>query len=118
MKKIFLLLIFCGTPFVYSQTLKNTSIIIDNSSFILLQQKLLQDWINQQKIIGKLFSNLSTNNNQIISLDNIKKTMPDSFKNHIFRIVKPGMILTMDYSYQRINIELDNKNIIINIYIG
>jgi coproporphyrinogen III oxidase-like Fe-S oxidoreductase len=78
----------------------------------------LKQWVNYYHITGKKWTESKTPRQNEVNELFVKKTLPLSLKKSKLRIIKPGMIITMEYSPERINIEIDNHQKIIKVYFG
>ena len=71
---------------------------------------VLQKWFKENHIAGKTVST----ENDVKILPNF----PSQFKNFTVRILKFNSAATMDYSYERLNINLDKNGKILRVFIG
>lgn len=78
----------------------------------------LKSWIEHYHIIGKKWVNNDLTSSNQINEKWMKKTLPANMKKNMIRLIKPGMMVTMEFSPQRINVEINDNQQIVKIYIG
>jgi hypothetical protein len=78
----------------------------------------LKSWIKHYHIIGKKWVNNHLTSYSQINEKWMRQTLPANMKKNIIRLIKPGMMVTMEFSPQRINVEINDNQQIVKIYIG
>jgi len=75
-------------------------------------QPYLNNWTSEQKLVGQTVLNKEE------FILNIKKTIPNLFKNFSIIIIENNSVVTQDYRIDRINIYLDENKKVKSIVIG
>jgi hypothetical protein len=67
-----------------------------------------------EKYIGKKLIDSNLSNPDIVFIQNIK----DKYKDYKFRVIKPHQVYRLDYRNDRINLHIDDNDIINEIELG